>query len=54
MKLLKQKIMNEGNVLSEHVLKVDTFLNHQVDPKLMIEIGKEFAARFKKDGITKV
>ncbi|MUV06676.1 xanthine phosphoribosyltransferase [Planococcaceae bacterium Storch 2/2-2] len=54
MEALKQKIREEGKVLSETVLKVDTFLNHQIDPKLMVEIGKEFARRFKDEGITKV
>jgi xanthine phosphoribosyltransferase len=54
MELLKQKIINEGHVLSDSVLKVDSFLNHQVDPVLMQEIGKEFANRFKDKGITKV
>ncbi|MFS0862205.1 xanthine phosphoribosyltransferase [Fredinandcohnia sp. 179-A 10B2 NHS] len=54
MELLKQKIINEGTVLSEHVLKVDSFINHQIDPTLMVEIGKEFAERFKDDEITKV
>ncbi|MFJ7973377.1 xanthine phosphoribosyltransferase [Psychrobacillus sp. NPDC096389] len=54
MKLLKEKIMQEGKVLSENVLKVDTFLNHQIDPVLMQAIGEEFAARFKEAGITKI
>ncbi|MCA1058704.1 xanthine phosphoribosyltransferase [Rossellomorea aquimaris] len=54
MDLLKNKIKAEGVVLSETVLKVDSFLNHQVDPELMVEIGKEFAQRFKDQGITKV
>ncbi|MGG4168132.1 xanthine phosphoribosyltransferase [Rossellomorea vietnamensis] len=54
MNLLKNKIKAEGVVLSETVLKVDSFLNHQVDPELMMEIGKEFANRFKEEGITKV
>lgn len=54
MDLLKRKIETEGRVLSNHVLKVDTFLNHQIDPVLMVEIGKEFAQRFKEDRITKV
>ncbi|MBN8193193.1 xanthine phosphoribosyltransferase [Bacillus sp. NTK074B] len=54
MNLLKNKINTEGVVLSETVLKVDSFLNHQVDPELMLEIGKEFAHRFKDQGITKV
>lgn len=54
MKLLKDKIRNEGTVLSENVLKVDTFLNHQIDPPLMQAIGEEFAERFRDAGITKV
>ncbi|TQR19360.1 xanthine phosphoribosyltransferase [Psychrobacillus vulpis] len=54
MKLLKEKIEREGRVLSENVLKVDSFLNHQIDPVLMQAIGEEFAARFKDAGITKI
>ncbi|WP_316571293.1 xanthine phosphoribosyltransferase [Neobacillus sp. YIM B06451] len=54
MESLKRKIIEEGRVLSESVLKVDAFLNHQIDPFLMREIGKEFAARFADDGITKI
>lgn len=54
MKLLKEKIMNEGKVLSDTVLKVDSFLNHQIDPQLMKEIGEEFANRFTNDVITKI
>lgn len=54
MKLLEDKIRNEGIVLPHNVLKVDGFLNHQVDPKLMFEIGKEFARLFKDKNITKV
>ncbi|MEN8548024.1 xanthine phosphoribosyltransferase [Acinetobacter soli] len=51
---LEQKILTEGIVLSDQVLKVDAFLNHQIDPVLMQLIGKEFAARFKDTGITKI
>ena len=51
---LEQKILKEGIVLSDQVLKVDAFLNHQIDPVLMQLIGKEFAARFKDAGITKI
>jgi len=51
---LEQKILSEGIVLSDKVLKVDAFLNHQIDPVLMQQIGKEFAARFKDAGITKI
>ncbi|MCL6459211.1 MAG: xanthine phosphoribosyltransferase, partial [Gorillibacterium sp.] len=54
MDMLKAKIVNEGIVLSDQVLKVDAFLNHQVDPVLMMEIGKEFASRFTGVPITKV
>ena len=43
-----------ARVLSDTVLKVDSFLNHQIDPLLMKEIGEEFANRFSEDVITKV
>ncbi|MDW7450836.1 xanthine phosphoribosyltransferase, partial [Klebsiella pneumoniae] len=42
MHALEQKILTEGIVLSDQVLKVDAFLNHQIDPVLMQQIGKEF------------
>jgi xanthine phosphoribosyltransferase len=51
---LEQKILAEGIVLSDQVLKVDSFLNHQIDPKLMQQIGQEFARLFKDAGITKI
>ena len=54
MELLKQKILEEGRALNEHVLLVDSFLNHQVDPMLMQAVGQEFAARFADAGITRV
>lgn len=54
MELLINTIKKEGIVLSDSVLKVDSFLNHQIDPQLMYEIGKEFANRFKEEGITKI
>ncbi len=54
MELLKKKIEQEGIVLSNTVLKVDSFLNHQIDPELMLEIGKEFSQRFANKGITKI
>ena len=54
MELLKQRIRDQGVVLSDKVLKVDAFLNHQIDPVLMRELGREFAERFRKDGITKI
>lgn len=54
MKLLQDKILQEGKVLSESVLKVDSFLNHQIDPQLMLEIGEEFARLFANEGINKI
>ena len=54
MKLLKERISQEGRALSDTILKVDSFLNHQVDPNLMDQIGQAFADYFKKHNITKV
>ncbi|MEB3767110.1 xanthine phosphoribosyltransferase [Acinetobacter sp. MD2] len=54
MQALEQKILAEGIVLSDRVLKVDSFLNHQIDPVLMQQVGQEFAQRFKDQGITKI
>lgn len=51
---LVDRIKNEGKALNETVLKVDGFINHQVDPGLMEAIGTDFARRFKDAGITKV
>lgn len=54
MKELEEKILKEGHALSENILKVDSFINHQVDPVLMTQIGEAFAKRFGERGITKV
>lgn len=54
MKALKKRIIEEGHALNENVLKVDSFLNHQVDTNLMYEIGTYFKDYFKEKGITKV
>lgn len=54
MKALEEKIKQYGHALSETVLKVDSFVNHQVDPQLMQQIGKTFAEYYKDRGITKV
>jgi len=54
MQLLRNKVITEGIVLSNKVLKVDSFLNHQMDPVLMKEVGKEFTSRFKDEAITRV
>ena len=54
MKLLEDRILAEGNVLSPAILKVDSFINHQVDPVLMQEMGRDIADHFKDQGVTKV
>ena len=54
MEALHKKIREEGIVLSDQVLKVDAFLNHQIDPVLMAQIGDEFARLFADSGITKI
>lgn len=54
MKLLKERIRKEGNVKPGNVLKVDMFLNHQIDVELMNEIGKEFKRLFGDKQITKI
>lgn len=54
MELLKNKILRDGEVLGERVLKVDSFLNHQIDVGLYNEIGKEFKRRFKNKEVTKI
>ena len=43
MKLLEERILKDGIVLGDNVLKVDNFLNHQIDPVLMQQMGDEFA-----------
>jgi xanthine phosphoribosyltransferase len=54
MSYLKEKIIKDGVVLNEDVLKVDSFLNHQIDPTVLKEIGNEFVEYFKEKEITKV
>ncbi|CAK1243095.1 xanthine phosphoribosyltransferase [Fructobacillus tropaeoli] len=54
MKELEARIKEDGRVLGADILKVDSFLNHQIDPKLMQAMGAEFARLFKDQGITKV
>ena len=51
---LEQRILKDGIVKEENVLRVDSFLNHQLDVELLEEIGKEFYKRFKSEKITKV
>ena len=54
MELLKSRIISEGRIIGTDILKVDSFLNHQIDPLIMEEIGKAFAKEFSGEGITKV
>ena len=54
MKLLKDRILKDGVVKPGNILKVDSFLNHQMDIDLINEIGKEFKARFADCPITKI
>jgi xanthine phosphoribosyltransferase len=54
MQALKDRISKEGKNLGSGILKVDGFINHQVDPLLMDECGREFARIFKNVGATKV
>ena len=54
MELLKDKIRKDGIVKEGNILKVDRFLNHQMDIKLFCEIGKEFKKRFADTEITKI
>lgn len=54
MKALKKKILDEGTIVGSEILKVDSFLNHQIDIKLFNEIGEEFKKRFSDKEITKI
>ncbi|MGL5087214.1 MAG: xanthine phosphoribosyltransferase [Clostridium sp.] len=54
MDILKERILSEGQALGGNVLKVDSFLNHKVDPKLMYDMGTYFKEYFKDHGITKI
>lgn len=54
MQLLKERILKDGTVKPGNVLKVDSFLNHQIDIHLLNEIGKEFKRRFADVPITKI
>lgn len=51
---LQERILRDGKNLGSGILKVDGFVNHQVDPRLMDVCGREFARRFKDVGATKV
>lgn len=54
MKLLEQRILTEGKVLPGGVLKIDSFLNHQMDPMLMSEMAKELKRLYEGAGVNKI
>ena len=54
MKLLEDRIRKEGKVIGSDIVKVDSFLNHQMDPELLDQMAEEFARLFKDAGITRV
>lgn len=54
MKELQDRILADGQVIGNNILKVDAFLNHQIDPQFILKIGAELAARFNNEGVTKV
>lgn len=54
MELLKSLIVSQGEVKNSALLKVDSFLNHQIDPVLMYEIGQELKRRFAGEKVTKI
>lgn len=54
MKILEERIIKDGKVFEGNVLKVDSFLNHQIDTNLLAEMGKEFKRLFYDFNITKV
>ena len=53
-RLLEERIRRDGVVRNGTILKVDSFLNHQLDVKLLDELGKEFYRLFKDQGVTKI
>lgn len=54
MKALEDKILSDGKYLGNGILKVDSFVNHQVDPALMMQCGEAFAQQFKSLNATKI
>ncbi|MBI5975039.1 xanthine phosphoribosyltransferase [Staphylococcus canis] len=51
---LSEKVLQDGVVIDESILKVDSFLNHQIDPMLMDEVSQTFYEQFKNSGVTKI
>jgi len=54
MQALKDRILKDGRCIGDDVLKVDSFLNHQIDVALVADMGKEFARLFEGCGVNKI
>lgn len=54
MKLLEEKILKDGYVIGKDILKVDNFLNHQLDVEFLGKIGEEFHRLFRNEGVTRI
>lgn len=54
MKELKEKIKREGHAIGDDIVKVDSFLNHQIDVEFMDKIGEEFYKRFQNKKVDKI
>ena len=54
MELLEERIKKDGVILGKDVLKVDSFINHQIDVPFLCELGKEFKRLFENEGVTKI
>ena len=54
MKILEDRIRREGTLLPGEVLKVDNFINHQIDPQLFMQMGEDFYQHFKEQQINKI
>lgn len=54
MDILKERILKDGTIIENRIIKVDNFINHQLDIKLLNEVGKEFRKRFQGEKIDKI
>jgi len=54
MKLLKTRILKDGEIITDQILRVDSFLNHQIDPELIDEIASEFSYKFSDNKFNKI
>lgn len=54
MQELRDRILADGEIIGNQILKVDSFLNHQIDPSFIMRMGQEIAARFAGEGVTRI